>query len=199
MTAAPHSGRDYLGRALAAAILAALVAAVVGVVLRPFAVAWSEAGDSIAASTALLAGFQRAAAERPALEAELKALGGQTALPQPGLIDATNTPLAAARLQSAVKAIIETEGGQVRSVQELPATRAGGFQRVAIRLDVGVTTDGLQKALHRIEAAQPYMFVDNLAIRAPEPARVAGPRLPATASDLAIRLEVFGYMRAPAP
>jgi general secretion pathway protein M len=197
MTRVPAPRRDYLGRALAAAILLALIAAIVGLALRPFALAWADARDSIAASSALLAGFQRAAAERPALEAELKALGGQTELKQPGLIDATNAPLAAARLQSAVKAIVEGEGGQVRSVQELPAARAGGFQRVAIRLDIGVATDGLQKALYRIESAQPYMFVDNLAIRAPEPQRVVGPRAPA--NDLAIRLEVFGYMRAPAP
>lgn len=181
-----------LGRAAAAALLALALLLVALFVVRPFWSAWQEADDGIAAAKTLLAGFQRAAAELPALEAQLTALGNGADAPQPGLIDAANVPLAASRLQTTVKALIEAEGGQVRSVQDLPPTRTGGFQRVAIRLDAALRTESLHKALHRIESAQPYMFVDNVAIRAAE-----GPRA-AAGGELAIRLEVFGFIKAPA-
>jgi general secretion pathway protein M len=191
------TSRDYLSRAAAAGLLLLLLLGVDEFVLEPYWRAWSEAQESIAASRTLLAGFQRSAAERPGLESQLRALDGSTVPPQPGLIEATNAPLAAAGLQSSVKAIFETAGGQVRSVQDLPTTRIGSFHQVTIRLDVAVATEGLQKALYRIESSQPYMFVDNLAIRAPEPQRMPGPR-PA-GNELSVRLEVYGYIRAAAP
>jgi len=194
---APASLRALMSRAAAGGLLLLLIAGVGLFAIEPLWSAWRAADASIADSRALLAGFARAAAERPALEARLHALGGQTDQPQPGLLEAANAPLAAAQLQSAAKAIIGAAGGQVRSVQDLPAARAGSFQRVAIRLDVGVTTDGLRTALYRIESAQPYMFVDNLAIRAPEAQqRGAIPAAAGGGDALSVRLEVFGYIRA---
>lgn len=190
------SGHDYLSRALALGLLLLFVLAVVSVVVRPFWTAWRDAGESIAASTTLLAGFARSAAALPALQVQLHDLGEVETAPA-GLIDASNPPLAAARLQSTVKAIIESAGGQVRSVQDQPTNRSGSFLRVGIRLDIAIGTEALQKALYRIESAQPYMFVDNLSIRASE--ALQRPGLPsAGGSDLSVRLEVFGYIKAPA-
>lgn len=183
---------EMLGRAAAGSLLALVLVLVALFVVRPFWSAWQEADDAIAASKTLLAGFQRVGAELPALEAQLKAFGNGADTPQPGLLEAANAPLAAARLQATVKALIEAEGGQMRSVQDLPTARAGSFQRVAIRLDAALRIESLQKALHRIESAQPYMFVDNVTIRAAEGSRAA------SGGELTVRLEVFGFIKAPA-
>jgi len=188
---------DRVSQAAAAALLLAGLLALALLVVAPFGRAWHDAHQSVADARTLLAGFERAAAEIPALEARLRALGGQAGAAQPGLLDAGNAPLASAQLQSAVKAIVAAAGGQVRSVQDLPATRVGGFQQVGIRIDIAIPTPGLQQALYRIEAAQPYMFVDALAIRAAETLRT--PRASGGGDALSVRAEILAYIRATAP
>ena len=68
------------------------------------------------------------------------------------------------------------------------------LRRVSARVQLRITAIGLRDLLHRIEGAQPYLFVDNLDIRSsqqPGSKQAAHEHVP-----LLVRFDIYGYMAA---
>jgi hypothetical protein len=75
----------------------------------------------------------------------------------------------------------------------------GRYRRISIRGQVTIDASGLQRMIYDLESGTPFLFVDNLRIRAPVSGR-AGERRTGDAGStedrIAVNLDVYGYVRA---
>ena len=177
-------------RALALAILVAIPLVIWLAIIDPIWQSWVDAEETEGRSLELIADFRQAGAMRPALEAELKAVetSGKTL---PGFVTGNTPALAAASLQSDIKRIIESKGGQVRSTQDLQPAREHGVEKIGVRFDITTSLEALPRIVYEIETHSPYLFIDNLEIRAPEDVRPE--TYVANKPILIIRWDVYGY------
>lgn len=82
-----------------------------------------------------------------------------------GLLSGTNPSIVAAQLQERLRVLVDRSHGELRRAQVLPATDVGNFRRVAVRADVVLSLAGLQQVIYDLEAAVPYLFLDNLDVK----------------------------------
>jgi len=177
-------------RIVALAILALLL------LLGASAVAW-VAGEYDAAQGAaqqLQAAIERrqqAEAKLAESQAELAALKQH----QPsavGFLQSSTESLAAAELQSRIKTSVEAAHGELRSTQILPGREEGGFRRVAIRGQIVVDMGSMQRMFYELEASAPFLFIDNVEIRARATSRA---RVQGENPQLDVRFDLSGYLR----
>ena len=189
MTSVPR----WVRRLAALALLAALLWAVYGLALTPLIAAYEAADASLEETRRLLAGYQRVARTAPVLEERLEKLKAQQTETRVYLRGATDA-LAAAELQDLLKRTIAEGGGQVRSVQSLPAQADSGFQRVTVRIQYTGPVPSLLHVLYELEAHKPLLFIDNLDIRA----NIRQRRVKSDDGEpmmLIVRFDVSGYLR----
>jgi putative component of toxin-antitoxin plasmid stabilization module len=127
-----------------------------------------------------------------ALEAEINQIKEHVGSPN-GFLDGVNESIAAAELQSRLKRVVEGASGDLRSVQVLPAQDDDGYRRVTVRGQILISLAALQRVLYDLEASQPYLFLDNVAIADRPDNR--SPNAAAEDAVLDVRFDVFGYMR----
>ena len=82
--------------------------------------------------------------------------------------------VAAAELQRVVKAITANNATQILTTQILPVAEEGDFVRVALRIRVRGTYEGIVQSVYDIEANQTFLFIDNLSIRNGARRRIRG-------------------------
>jgi general secretion pathway protein M len=118
--------------------------------------------------------------------------------------EAKTPALAGAEVQRRVQQMVESAGGQVTSTQLLPAQKDEQPPKVRVRTQIKGNTDMLLDVLYQIEQARPFLFVDQLSVRAPPQRRTAQrnrrirrrARANSNASrqgELTVRLDVLGY------
>lgn len=182
-----------LSRLLALTLLLAVGTAIAVFVVSPYQQRAAELDDTIASSEALLARLSQMPGDPKALMQQRDALS--RIKPQStALLRGDNEPIAGAFVQSFLTNAIEGRGGTIRSIQVLPVHAEHGLRRVSARAQLRITSTGLRDLLHRIEGAQPYLFVDNLDIRqnqAPGRQGAEHQEIP-----LLVRLDVYGYLAA---
>jgi hypothetical protein len=183
-------------RLLALGILLVVVALGWLLVVDPITEAFAAQDEEIAQSHQMLAAYERRIALRPLIEKRL-AESRRTDASSAGAVPGISAELAAANVQKLVKAIIEGQGGQIRSVQNLAPVATAGFQRIEIQYDLSLPMTRLKGTAYRIETNAPYLFLDGVDIRAPENWQ-AGPYT-SDAPDLDVRWTVRGYRWAGAP
>jgi general secretion pathway protein M len=171
------------------AIAAGAIAAVFFVLL-PVGYLFTAQHDDIKQSKELLAVYRAEIASRDRLEDELAGLRRREAAGG-GLVSGTSAALAAADIQSRMKAMIERHGGRVRSVQNLPAAPVKGFEKVSVRYDLSITAGGLKGLLYQIETGTPYLFLDDIDLRMPEGWQEEGPQN--APPEMQVRWTVEGY------
>ncbi len=181
-------------RAAALALLFVAVWVFYGLILSPVFTAYRETGDEIEQTSELLERYQRISTNHPALKGRLEDLVRQTAksgIYLPGNTDA----LAAAELQENITSTIERHGGKQRSIQILPVANDGDFRKVTVRVQLTATLGAFTRILHSLEAARPFVFIDNLDIknrrartRQKDPKATQNP-------ELVIRFDLYGYLR----
>lgn len=185
-----------LTRTLALAILAALLAAVWALAAHPVIVWLNDRQDNEHRLRKLLAGYRRMAAERPALERELQSWRQREGATI-GYVDGNSSALAAANLQGQIKRIIESNGGEIGSVQNLAPLATANGERITIHYDLSIPEAKLTDVLYQLETNVPYLFLDNLTIHGQEgliPATQGG-----KGQKLSLRCDVHGYHRVGAP
>ena len=133
---------------------------------------------------------QQAESKVAELRAELAALKQHQASAV-GFLQSSGESLAAAELQSRIKSSVEAAHGELRSTQTLPGREEGGFRRVAIRGQIVVNIAALQRVIYELEASAPFLFLDNVEIRARAPSRAKAQDNP----PLDVRFDLSGYLR----
>ncbi|ESQ13842.1 MAG TPA: general secretion pathway protein GspM [Chromatiaceae bacterium] len=147
--------------------------------------------------------FQRLVATLPGLRAELEREQANDDF-KAFYFDADTPALAGARLQSEVQDVVRTAGARPISTQILPVDDKEQPQRVRIRTQLQGTTDALLEVLYRIEAARPFLFIDQMSVRSTTPrarptrrsSRRRAVRRPSNqpqVGQLTVRLDIFGY------
>jgi|HubBroStandDraft_1064217.scaffolds.fasta_scaffold35531_2 general secretion pathway protein M len=177
-------------RTLALTILALLL------LLGASAVAWVADEYSAAQGTAqeLQAAIERrqqAEAKLAELQAALAALKQHQASTV-GFLQSSTESLAAAELQSRIKSAVEGAHGELRSTQILPGREEGGFHRVSIRGQIVVDMAAMQRMFYELEASAPFLFLDNVEIRARATSRQ---RVQGENPQLDVRFDLSGYLR----
>jgi hypothetical protein len=183
-------------RLLALGILAVAIGLVWLAIVAPIADAFAAQSEDIAQSRLMLDAYARRIAMRPVIEAKLAEIRRRQTS-STGLVPGTSAELAAAGVQATVKTLIESDAGQITSVQNLPPTTKDGFQRIEVQYDLSVPMTKLRDVVYRIETAVPYLFIDGVELRAPENWQGAGVAM--DPPNLQLRWTVHAYRWARAP
>ena len=150
-------------RLVALGILLVALAALVGALVVPLLLLHRHYDRAIEDLGDKLTRYRRVAAQAPELRTALDAV--RTRDGRKFYLRNTATNLAAAELQELVKAAIENNGGRITTSQNTTARDDGRFKQVGVNVQFFATTPALQKILAAIETQQPYLVVDNIAVR----------------------------------
>ena len=178
-------------RLLALAILVLALGAVFSVTVLPALLANQHYQDTIAAQQDRLQQLRRAAAIGDTLQPQYEQLKSwQTT--DAHYLKSNSAALAAAELQRLVKRIVVAKNAEVVSTQILTTRQEEGFDRVALKVRIRGGLENIVQAFHVIETGDPFVFLDNVSVRASRGRRIRGQV--ATAQTLDIDMELIGYM-----
>jgi len=150
-------------RLLALGILLIVLIAVVAVLVAPVLLAHRHYDQAIADLSDKLTRYRRVAAQAPELRAALEAVKARDG--RRFYLRNTAANLAAAELQEMVKAAIENNGGRITTSQNTAMREDGRFRQIGVNVQFFATTPALQKILTALETQQPYVVIDNIAVR----------------------------------
>src|SRR5262245_42387360 len=94
-------------------------------------------------------------------------------------------------LQQQLRTVIDAAGGRVKDIQTLPATRNDAYSAVNLRVTLDASATELLETLYSLESNRPYLFLDQLHIRAPEQ---RGNRAQGRDAVLQVSLDLRGYL-----
>ena len=150
-------------RLLALGVLLIALAAILGVLVAPVLLLHWHYDRAIADLSDKLARYRRVAAQAPELRAALEAMKAKDG--RRFYLRNTAANLAGAELQEAVKAAIENNGGRITTSQNTTTREDGRFRQVGVNVQFFATTPALQKILTALETQEPYLVIDNIAVR----------------------------------
>jgi len=150
-------------RALALGILLILLFAAAAVLVFPVILLHRHYDAAIDDLSDKLVRYRRVAAQAPELRAALDTVKAKDA--RRFYLRNTAPNLAAAELQEMVKAAIENNGGRITTSQSTAARDDGRFKQIGVNVQFFATTPALQKILAGLETQQPYLVIDNIAVR----------------------------------
>jgi general secretion pathway protein M len=140
-------------------------------------------------AAARLERYSRVIGMRDALQkkaAEVKALDASH-----HFLKSASPALAAAELQEQAKIILDENGGKLNSIQILPHKDEGLYRQVSVSLQLTAPLSAVKAMLFSLESARPYLFIDNLSVRANN--MIATRPDPANESDLFVQFDLTGY------
>ncbi len=185
-TALPEGRR---GQFLAAALTLTVLASLWFGIIAPLIGWYDVRADELSQRRALLGRMQAVAETLPALERQ----PGNAQPAETALLEGATDALAAAAMQSAVQAMANDAGVELRSAETLPAEARGAYRRIGLRVSLSAPWPVLIELLRAAGQGQPHMLVDDLQVRAtPLQARDAGAPVSATFTLLAFRAAQAG-------
>lgn len=182
-------------RALALALLLLVISAAVAAVAVPTWLLHARYDGYLEDYTDRLKRYRRVAAMRPAIEEGMKAV--ESSAGRQTYLKGASPAASAAELQGLVTRIVETNNGRIISSQALPAKAEGKAAepaKAAISILMNATIGSLRVILHALETNQPYLFVDQLTVRAGQ-GRVYKP-VPGVEPEFQVQLTVSGFAPA---
>jgi len=178
-------------RLLALAILVLALGAIFSVTVLPVLLVNRHYQASIADLESRRQQLQRAATIGDALQPQYEQLKRwQTTGAQ--YLKSNSAALAAAELQSLVKRIVVAKNAEVMSTQILTTRQEEGFDRVSLKVRIRGTLENIVQAFYDIETGEPFVFLDNVSVRANRGRRVRGQASSLQTMD--IDMELIGYM-----
>ena len=178
-------------RLLALAILVLALGAVFSVSVLPVLLANQHYQETIASLENRLQQLQRAAAIGDTLQPQYEQLKRWHSS-DAHYLKSNSAALAAAELQRLVKRIIVAKNAEVVSTQILTTRQEEGFDRVALKVRIRGELENIVQAFHVLETGEPFVFLENVSVRASRGRRVRGQV--ATLQTLDIDMELIGYM-----
>ena len=180
-------------RQLAVALLVAAVAIVVAIVALPFWVLHRHYDLAIADSLDKLDRYTRIASTRPVVAKELEAMRGKDT--RRFFLRSGAAALSAAEAQEAVRALVESSGGRLITMQAPVSKDDGHYRQVSANVQVQANIFALRKILNAIENNVPYLFVENLTVRTQVAGNFKAP--PGAEPEMFVQFDVSGYALKP--
>lgn len=140
-------------------------------------------------AAARLARYSRVVGMRDGLQQ--KAMEIKTLEATNHFLKSASPALAAAELQEQAKVILDANGGKLNSIQILPHKDEGLYRQVSVSLQLTAPLSAVKAMLYALESVRPYLFVDNISIRATNimPGRLDSANEP----DLIVQFDLTGY------
>jgi general secretion pathway protein M len=183
-------------RWLAVGLLILLLAALVAAIAVPTLLLHRHYDMYLDQYSDHLARYRRVAATRTDVEAAIAEVEKRDA--KRYYLKAHSQAMAAAELQGIVSRVIENHKGHMISSQIVQQNKedakASPATRIALSAQFSAATVPLQTILHDIEVHEPYLFVDQLTVRANQ-GRQFKP-VPGQQPEFSIQLTVYGFMQA---
>ena len=190
----------WRSRALALTILLLLLAGLVAAVVLPVWSANRHFDTRIEQMESRLAILRRAASIGAELKAEYDRLQRSQAS-DIHYLKSRSDALGAAELQRILKRVATPKGAEIISTQILPSKQEEGATRVTLRVRMRGSLETLVGVFYALETGNPYLFLNNVALRGRPLARrrvVGMARGVKKLPTLDIDFELSGYMRGKA-
>jgi general secretion pathway protein M len=144
--------------------------------------------------------YRRIVALRPAIEEATAEVGKRNG--QKHYLKGDTPAVAGAELQSLVTRLVESNSGRLISSQVMPVAeesknkdaKLGGPKKIAINLQMNTSIVPLQMILHALETNEPYVFIDQLTVRATQNRNYKP--VPGVQPEFSVQLTVHGYALA---
>ena len=156
-----------------------------------------EYGEEISELTEQLGRFQRVAAQREQVEAQLQALQGRRSESNLFLEEGDFNEAAAGmseRLNQTVATQAE-DSCQIVSRQPVKARVVERFEKVTVNVRMRCTVDDLMRVLYALETGVPMIIVEELTVIKPRIRRRANNQPDVGAEYLDVRFNMSGYLR----
>jgi len=190
----------WRSRALALTILLLLLAGLVAAVVLPVWSANRHFDTRIEQMESRLAILRRSASIGAELKAEYDRLQRSQAS-DVHYLKSRSDALGAAELQRILKRVATPKGAEIISTQILPSKQEEGVTRVTLRVRMRGSLETLVGVFYALETGNPYLFLNNVALRGRPLARrrvVGMARGVKKLPTLDIDFELSGYMRGKA-
>jgi hypothetical protein len=158
--------KEFAGRTAAIIAFGAAVIFAMALVAAVLFLLYGGESEDTAQNLRALARLNAEIDARPQVQvayADLKARLAQ----MPALIQAGSGAPADAQVETAIKKIVQDNGGEVRSSQAMPSANTNGFEIVSVDCDLTVPASRLRDLLYAVETNRPYLFIDAIDITAP--------------------------------
>ncbi|MTJ80624.1 MAG: hypothetical protein F8N37_06350 [Telmatospirillum sp.] len=156
MTGSLPTGRS--GQVIAVLLAILSVVAVWRLLVSPIVEIYGDRQTELERRALLASHLEALARQLPALEAD-PALAGPPLSPT---IDGPTDAVAAATLQGMVQTMVVSAGGNLGSVEILPAEPVGGLRRIGLRVTLAGTDDLITGLLDQMSRSHPPILVDDL-------------------------------------
>lgn len=151
--------------------------------------------DELAHNRAMIARLVERAGERASAHAAAERTVARIAASH-RYLRAETEGLAAANLQGRVEATVAANGGEIKTMRNLPAQSAEGVVRLGLSVSLSITQGGLLRTLGELESGAPFLFVEHLQVTSSAWRRALLNQPPA-GDALTVRLDLYGYMPPP--
>lgn len=182
-------------RALAIAILITVTAIIVLMVYLPIQRAHDHYDSAIEDMLERVARYERIAAQRPAVEANIAQI--KKADSRRHYLKSSAPALASAEIQQIAQTIMEANGLTLESTQIGVHRDEGMRRRVTVSFQLRGPLSSVQQTLYQIETTTPYLFVDRLLLRSAV-GRDFRP-VPGAEPDVLVQFDLYAFALVPQP
>lgn len=205
-TARPKSAAamsPQVSRFAALGLLILLVLAMIIYGLLPLVQGYVDRADEISMLDKRLSTLRSLLANEPLVDQELERLASLKANSDI-FLQGNKVAIASAKLREFVSDSVEDSGGALVSTQDYETQSLDTASAVGLRVQFNGEIEHLSRFLHKLESAQPLIFIDKITItssaaqrnkrlnsRARRSSRARSARM-----SLTVRLDIFGYMVA---
>lgn len=190
-------GRE--GRLLASLVTLVALLLVWFALIAPLRDWYADRARALHDRQALAAHMQALVGRLPALRARAEAIAAAGSLAGGALIPGSSDAVASASIQERVVAAASAQGLTLSSSEALPASQAGAYRRVGVRVSIDAPFPPVIHLLEALETSHPSLLIDDL--------QMHGARLVGQSDDspLTVAFTVLGFRqgapagRQPAP
>lgn len=176
-------------RRLAIGLLVAVVLAVLAAFAIPVWMLHRHYDTALEENRTRLERFRRIASTRPEVSRQIEAM--RTKDSRKFFLRSGAAALSAAEAQEAVRAIVESNGGRLITMQAPSSREEGRYRQVTVNVQLIANIFALRKILNAIETNTPFLFVDNLMVRSQLQANFRP--TPGTEPEMFVTLDVSGF------
>ena len=167
MSARPIAADAGRSRRLAAGLLVLMVVAILLVLAGPAWYFYTRYERELAERRDKLARYDQIVATRAEVARQLEAMRAKDA--RRFFLRSGASALSVAEAQEAIRSVVESSGGRLITMQQLPAKEEGRYRQVSAQAQLAANIHALRRILHTIEGNVPLLFVENLTVKTQVP------------------------------
>lgn len=177
------------GRALAVWLVLLCVSAVVAALAVPAYVLFKRYDEARSAAEGRIDRYQRISSGKAEHQRALEVLKAR----ESGRFFLKNSApnLGGAELTDLVRPMLESNAARLTSIQPVTVKDEGGFRVYSLNVGFNATPAALQKTLYALETSIPYLFIENVTLRATVPRGYKPP--PNQEPEVSAQIEVQAY------